>query len=202
MCCCPAPTAASPASCFGSARRVPAIRWIVPSLPSVALAGALPPGRYRLASKSRTPSSPAVARGPRSLPLPSLQVRQQAPTRRPPWRLPRDADPVRTQAIVEAVTLGRDLINTPASDLGPAELEDAARTLAARHGASISMHRRRRTAGSELPHDPRRRPRQRRAPRLIDISWGPAQASRVTLVRQGHLPSTPAASISSRRAAC
>ena len=33
--------------------------------------------------------------------------------------------------IVEAVTLARDLINTPANDMGPAELEAAARKLAA-----------------------------------------------------------------------
>ena len=37
------------------------------------------------------------------------------------------------RAIVEAVGMGRDLINTPASDLGPEELEDAARSLAKRH---------------------------------------------------------------------
>ena len=38
--------------------------------------------------------------------------------------------------IVEAVTLARDLINTPANDMGPAQLEDAARKLAARHTAT------------------------------------------------------------------
>ena len=40
---------------------------------------------------------------------------------------------------IEAVRLGRDLINTPASDLGPAEIEAAARDLAQRHGASIDV---------------------------------------------------------------
>ena len=34
--------------------------------------------------------------------------------------------------------LARDLINTPASDMGPAELEAATRALAERHGASVS----------------------------------------------------------------
>ena len=32
--------------------------------------------------------------------------------------------------------LARDLINTPANDMGPPELEYAARTLAEQHGAS------------------------------------------------------------------
>jgi len=35
------------------------------------------------------------------------------------------------------VTLARDLINTPANDMGPADLENAARQLAASHGAEI-----------------------------------------------------------------
>src|SRR5580692_7835745 len=39
--------------------------------------------------------------------------------------------------IAEAVTLARDLINTPANDLGPADLEAAARKLAASHNAEI-----------------------------------------------------------------
>ncbi|MBA4026598.1 MAG: leucyl aminopeptidase, partial [Gordonia sp.] len=39
---------------------------------------------------------------------------------------------------IEAVWLGRDLINTPASDLGPEDLETAARELAARHGAQCT----------------------------------------------------------------
>src|SRR6476660_7592410 len=39
--------------------------------------------------------------------------------------------------IAEGVALARDLINTPANDMGPAELEQAARDLGARHGAGI-----------------------------------------------------------------
>ncbi|MGZ9092953.1 MAG: leucyl aminopeptidase family protein, partial [Rhodoplanes sp.] len=39
--------------------------------------------------------------------------------------------------IVEAVYLARDLINTPANDMGPGDIEAAARDLAARHGAEI-----------------------------------------------------------------
>ena len=35
------------------------------------------------------------------------------------------------------MTLARDLINTPSNDMGPQELEDAARALAKRHGATV-----------------------------------------------------------------
>ena len=87
--------------------------------------------------------------------------------------------------IVEGVTLARDLINTPANDMGPAQLEQAARKLAARHSATITavvgddllaqnfplIHAVGRAAGA--------------APRLIDMSWGEANHPRVTLVGKG-----------------
>ena len=54
------------------------------------------------------------------------------------------------------MTLARDLINTPSNDMGPAELEAAARALAKRHGAKIDV-----TdgddAGEGLSAHPRRR---------------------------------------------
>src|SRR5215468_8690478 len=87
--------------------------------------------------------------------------------------------------IVEGVTLARDLINTPANDMGPAQLEQAARKLAARYSATITavvgddllaqnfplIHAVGRAAGA--------------APRLIDMSWGEANHPRVTLVGKG-----------------
>ena len=47
--------------------------------------------------------------------------------------LPQSVDREDLERVVEAVTLTRDLINTPANDMGPAELEEAVRALAARH---------------------------------------------------------------------
>jgi leucyl aminopeptidase len=87
--------------------------------------------------------------------------------------------------MVEGVALARDLINTPANDMGPVELEQAARDLAARHGASIHV-----IAGEELVtgnfpliHAVGRA--AARAPRLIDMTWGDAKNPRVTLVGKG-----------------
>ncbi|HEX2652444.1 MAG TPA: leucyl aminopeptidase family protein, partial [Xanthobacteraceae bacterium] len=51
--------------------------------------------------------------------------------------IPEGLDAAELTRIAEGVTLARDLVNTPANDLGPAELEDAARALASRHGAMI-----------------------------------------------------------------
>ena len=87
--------------------------------------------------------------------------------------------------IAEGVALARDLINTPANDMGPAELEQAARDLGARHGAGI-----RSIVGEDLLQQNfplihavgRASPR---APRLIDLTWGDAKHSRITLVGKG-----------------
>jgi leucyl aminopeptidase len=87
--------------------------------------------------------------------------------------------------IVEAVTLARDLINTPANDMGPAELEQAARSLAARHRANA-----RTIVGDDLIaenypliHAVGRA--AARAPRLVDLTWGDPSHPKVTLVGKG-----------------
>lgn len=83
-----------------------------------------------------------------------------------------------------ATGLVRDLINTPASDLGPAELEAAARKVASQFKAKVRV-----TSGRDLE---RNFPMihavghgSPRAPRLIDFSWGQARAPKVTLVGKG-----------------
>ena len=53
--------------------------------------------------------------------------------------VPEGVDAAEVSRIGEAVALGRDLIATPANDLGPEELEAAARHLAERHGATIAV---------------------------------------------------------------
>ncbi|TSJ60869.1 leucyl aminopeptidase family protein [Starkeya sp. 3C] len=94
-----------------------------------------------------------------------------------------DADAVLRTA--EAVALTRDLVNTPANDLGPAEIEAAVRVLAARFGAQVNV-----TAGDDLlaanfplVHAVGRA--SPRAPRLIDLTWGDPNARKVTLVGKG-----------------
>jgi len=97
---------------------------------------------------------------------------------------PAGVDATAVTRIAEAVALGRDLVNTPANDLGPAEIEAAIRDLAEIHGAAVTV-----TSGEALAKDfplvhtvgaasPR-------APRLIDLTWGDPSAPRVTLVGKG-----------------
>ena len=99
--------------------------------------------------------------------------------------LPQSIDRDDLQRIVEGVTLARDLINTPANDLGPEQLEDAARKLAARHGAAVTS-----VVGDDLlaQNFPLIHAVGRAAagaPRLIDITWGESRNPRVTLVGKG-----------------
>ena len=79
--------------------------------------------------------------------------------------VPEGVDGAELSRIADGVALARDLINTPANDLGPAELEQAARDLASRHGASIRAIVGEDAARAELSADPCGRPRRRRARR-------------------------------------
>ncbi len=99
--------------------------------------------------------------------------------------VPHGADGEDLSRIVEGVFLARDLINTPANDMGPPDLEAAARALAQRHGAACSV-----IVGDDLlkqnfplVHAVGRA--ADRAPRLIDITWGDDSAPKVTLVGKG-----------------
>jgi leucyl aminopeptidase len=87
--------------------------------------------------------------------------------------------------IAEGVFLARDLINTPANDMGPAELEEAARTVANRHGATFST-----IVGDDLlkQNFPLIHAVGRaadRAPRLLDMIWGDPSHPKITLVGKG-----------------
>ncbi|MCS6778845.1 MAG: leucyl aminopeptidase family protein [Geminicoccaceae bacterium] len=91
----------------------------------------------------------------------------------------------RAETIAGSVRFARDLVNTPANELGPAELEAAAAELALAIGASFSsiVGEALLEAGYPLIHvvgaaSPR-------PPRLIELGWGEPDAPRVTLVGKG-----------------
>jgi leucyl aminopeptidase len=104
-----------------------------------------------------------------------------------PVRMVVAADPAteRAHAIAEAVFLARDLINTPAADLGPAELADAVSGIAAGFGAAC-----RTLVGDDLleqnfPAIHAVGQASMRPPRVIDLGWGEADAPKLTLVGKG-----------------
>lgn len=99
--------------------------------------------------------------------------------------VPEGVDAAAVTRAAEAVTLARDLINTPANDLGPAELEDAIRTLGKRHRAKVSSIVGEDLIRAGLPMIHAVGMGSPRAPRLVDLTWGRANDPRVTLVGKG-----------------
>lgn len=109
---------------------------------------------------------------------------KSAPAADPSFIAPSGIDAARIEALAAGEYLTRDLINTPASDMGPDELEAAAQDLAKTHGATCSVilgddllkqnfplvH----TVGRASP----------RTPRLIDMTWGKI-GPKLTLVGKG-----------------
>jgi len=88
--------------------------------------------------------------------------------------------------LADATALVRDLVNTPAADMGPAELEQATAELAKRSGGHLKV-----TSGAELE---RGYPLiaavgaaavPQRAPRLIELEWGKREHPRVAVVGKG-----------------
>ncbi len=97
---------------------------------------------------------------------------------------PQGVDKRRVLRLAEATYLVRDLITTPANDMGPQQLEQAARTLGRKHEARVTV-----TKGAQLlqrfpaVHAVGRASDQ--GPRVIDLRWGNARHPKVTLVGKG-----------------
>ncbi len=150
-----------------------------------ALAKALPKGTYRLAS---------VAGGPGDFPTWAAlawalggycfaRYKSDAASQRAALGWPKDCDRAYVEQAVLAATLSRDLVNTPAADMLPDALEEAARDVAQEHGAQISV-----ISGDDLlaKNYPMIHAVGRAssvAPRLIDFTWG--SGPKLTLVGKG-----------------
>jgi leucyl aminopeptidase len=88
--------------------------------------------------------------------------------------------------LAEATALVRDLVDTGAGDLGPAELADAARAVADKYGAKFHVtHGDALLEGYPMVHAVGRAATKARAPRLIEIEWGDPKNPLVALVGKG-----------------
>ena len=108
---------------------------------------------------------------------------KRAEPRKLAW--PAGVDTAAILSAVDADALVRDLVNTPAGDLGPAELSQAAAALAAASGAEF-----REVVGDALLAEnfPAIHAVGRasvRSPRLLELRWGEPGRPRVTLVGKG-----------------
>ncbi len=148
-----------------------------------AVADALPAGTYRL---TETLSGDTLEEAALGWLLSSYRFDRYASKSAPQAHLvaPPDLDAARIEAIANGEALTRDLINTPASDMGPEDLEQAIRDLASAHGAGLSV-----ITGDDLIEQnfPMVHAVGRAAdhePRLIDLRWG-GEGPKLTLVGKG-----------------
>jgi leucyl aminopeptidase len=145
------------------------------------LVGLLPPGTYRFANAPHDTRLAALA-----FALGAYQFGRYRKTeaRKARLVLPKGVDADELTAIIDGVTLGRDLINTPSNDMGPAELEEAAGALADKHGATLQVTRGGKLA-KNFPLIAAVGAGSQRSPRLLDMTWGKAADPKITLVGKG-----------------
>jgi len=164
---------------------------VIPATPALwdfgGLATRLPAGTWRFDGKlpsgavSMTDAMVAIGLGAWKF----ERYRSKKAKQGPRFVWPESADKARATAMIEAIFMARDLITTPSSDMGPAELAAAAQELAKAHKARIKV-----IVGDDLlkqnypmVHAVGRA--STRAPRLIDLVWGKESDPKVTLVGKG-----------------
>jgi leucyl aminopeptidase len=149
------------------------------------LAGKLPAGTYRIA---RAPDGMAADQIALAFALGSYRFdRYKAHGAEKAKLLVEGVDAAEVRQVAHACALARDMINTPANDMGPLQLETIAREIAEQHGATIAV-----VTGDDLltenypaVHAVGRAADPARAPRMIEISWGDVGKPLVCLVGKG-----------------
>ncbi|WP_239804422.1 leucyl aminopeptidase family protein [Croceicoccus hydrothermalis] len=147
------------------------------------LAEVLPAGTYRLA---RGDAGPALF-GWQTAQYRYDRYKKNAEAEGPRILLTQQAAAIDAAiAEAEAANLVRDLVNTPAEDMGPEALEAEAERIAKAYGATISVTRGD-TLEREYPmvHAVGRAAARGFAPRMIEIEWGDENAPRLAIVGKG-----------------
>jgi leucyl aminopeptidase len=142
----------------------------------------LPAGSYRFANE---PHDAALAALGFLLASYRFGKYKESTREAPQLVAPEGVDRAQLEKIAGAVALGRDLINTPANDLGPQALEEAIVALADKHGTSYRIVRGDDLLAQNFPllHAVGRAAAE--PPRMVDFSFGPENAPKVTLVGKG-----------------
>jgi leucyl aminopeptidase len=149
-----------------------------------ALRDRLPAGDWRLEGGAE---SSALANAALGWALASYRFDRYRKNGAKPVRLAVALDPAieRANAVAEAIFRARDLINTPASDLGPAELAEAVAEVAARFDAGLRALEGEALLEQNYPAIYAVGQASPRPPRVIDLVWGEPGAPKVTLVGKG-----------------
>ncbi|QRG07738.1 leucyl aminopeptidase family protein [Xanthobacter dioxanivorans] len=173
----PGPDGTVAGALFGVAGGARADAFATGALPAL-----LPAGDWRLVGEIAEPRLAALAF---ALGTYHFSRYRSAPARAVHLVPPEGVDVAALTRTVEAVRLTRDLVNTPANDLGPAELEDAARALAARHGAGFCSIVGDALLAQNFPLIHAVGRAATGAPRLLEIRAGDPAHPKVTLVGKG-----------------
>ena len=180
----PGAVALIPSQEGGIARVLTGIRrdepvWALGGLPET-----LPPGVYALAGNP----GPAIAsRYALGWALGAYEFSRYKPRRREPAQLvwPAAVNRAEVERLASAIHLARDLINTPAEDMGPAHLAASVQEVAAKAGARFSVIEGEALLKQNYPTIHAVGRASSRPPLLIDLVWGDAHAPKVTLVGKG-----------------
>jgi leucyl aminopeptidase len=148
------------------------------------LADRLPNGRYYFADALSPTAATQAALGWALGSYRYDRYRRPPAAPRPALVLPVGADASYVVRAAEADALARDLINTPAADLGPAELAAAVAGVANRYGARFRQVVGEQLLTERLPAIHAVGRAASTAPRLAELRWGTA-GPRVTIVGKG-----------------
>ena len=149
------------------------------------LAAKLPAGTYRIA---RAPEGLAADQIALAFALGSYRFdRYKAHGGERARLVAEGVDVAEVRQVAHACALARDMINTPANDMGPLQLETIAREIAEQHSAQITVIAGEGLLEANYPavHAVGRAADPARAPRMIELSWGEAGKPLVCLVGKG-----------------
>ena len=154
--------------------------WAYADLP-----GRLPEGTYRIDARMDRAAATGAALGwaMGCYAFDRYAAKSAAPVPALVW--PEGANRAHVRAAAEATTAVRDLINTPAGDMGPAELAAAVRRVAETGGAKTTEIKGAALLRRGYPTIHAVGRASANAPRLIDLRWGRTGAPRVTLIGKG-----------------
>ncbi|TPG22684.1 leucyl aminopeptidase family protein [Sphingomonas koreensis] len=146
-------------------------------------AAALPPGVYRLADGDPGPAALGWLLAQHRF---TRYRKAEGDTGARVLLTSQPASIAETVRLAEATARVRDLVDTAASDLGPAEIEAEAATLAKTHHATLTVTRGDALAsGYPMIQAVGQAAAKGREPRLIELEWGKPDHPRVAIVGKG-----------------
>ena len=149
------------------------------------LPGRLPAGEYRIVE---APADFDDGQGALAWALGTYRFDRykREPGEPPPRLAAGDGADAAWTAVAKACAMARDMVNAPANDMGPSDIETIAAGLAKAHGAALSV-----TRGAALiegypaVHAVGRAATPERAPRMIEMSWGKTNHPLIAVVGKG-----------------